>query len=315
MDRIVITDKRAARRFVDSSALAVAYKLAEDACAVIKGKEVDFAVPPIESSTFANYDLLSKYSLHIVNEYDLLQQEQEASPVQDASSYTRSLPLFKPELGLDDKKTAAVDFKTSLVFGSKDSTQQGEKADDTRSYKYYVKVSAAESTRKTGRLETGTSITMADKYPSNPMFQKVAPTARPEAEGTQVWSFCVGEPDYDPHEHIQAASTKAMSEGSNLEKAKRVKCDPATEIVKLVYAEPIPLHTTLEDKYLINPQTLEKTMTAHPDTKATILCNPSNPAGTLHNPEHQELIAAVLRKPYFHRVVVVSDEVFEQLLY
>ncbi|KAE9095884.1 hypothetical protein PF006_g23904 [Phytophthora fragariae] len=153
---------------------------------------------------------------------------------------------------------------------------------------------------------------MADKYPSNPMFQKVAPTARPEAEGTQVWSFCVGEPDYDPHEHIQAASTKAMSEGSNLEKAKRVKCDEATE---LVYAEHIPLHTTLEDKYLINPQTLEKTMTAHPDTKATILCNPSNPAGTLHNPEHQELIAAVMRKPYFHRVVVVSDEVFEQLLY
>ncbi|KAE9095885.1 hypothetical protein PF006_g23903 [Phytophthora fragariae] len=116
---------RAARRFVDSSALAVAYKLAEDACAAIKGKEVDFAVPPIESSTFANYDLLSKYSLHIVNEYDLLQQEQEASPVQDASSYTRSLPLFKTELGLDDKKTAAIDFKTSLVFGSKDSTVRG----------------------------------------------------------------------------------------------------------------------------------------------------------------------------------------------
>ncbi|KAE9177171.1 hypothetical protein PF005_g24611 [Phytophthora fragariae] len=308
--RIVITDKRAARRFVDSSALAVAYKLAEDACAAIKGKEVDFAVPPIESSTFANYDLLSKYSLHIVNEYDLLQQEQEASPVQDASSYTRSLPLFKTELGLDDKKTAAIDFKTSLVFGSKDSTQQGEKANDTRSYKYYVKVSAAESTRQTGCLETGTSITMADKYPSNPMFQKVAPTARPEAEGTQVWSFCVGEPDYDPHEHIQAASTKAMSEGSNLEKAKRVKCDEATEKV-IDHPDALPAQLPGDRQ----ARTLEKTMTAHPDTKATILCNPSNPAGTLHNPEHQELIAAVMRKPYFHRVVVVSDEVFEQLLY
>ncbi|KAE9043626.1 hypothetical protein PR002_g3253, partial [Phytophthora rubi] len=57
---VVISAERAARHFVDNSALAVAYKRAEDACAAIKGEK---------------------------------------------------------ELALGDKKTAAVDFKTSLVFG------------------------------------------------------------------------------------------------------------------------------------------------------------------------------------------------------
>ncbi|KAE9296807.1 hypothetical protein PF008_g23906 [Phytophthora fragariae] len=450
--------ERAARHFVDNSASAVAYKRAEDACAAVKGEEVDFAVLPIESSTLgsihANYDLLLKYGLHIVGEYDLQQQKQEAAPVQqDASSYTRFLLLSKKEdLALDAKKTAAVDFKTSLVFGFKDSAargmltraldvfsqrdldltkiesrpwdgqapqQHGEKAVDTRRYKYlfyvdaqghltdanmaaamrrlsevcaFVRVlgsyvtaqtaedlTAAELARKTGRLETGTNITMADKYPLNPMFQKVAvaktvlihgQTKQMEAEGKQVWSLCVGEPDYNPHERVLAAGARAMTEGNikyahmkglvelrglistYLEKAKGLKYDPATEvlvsngaqqsvyqalytvchpgqkviiptpywlnypeIVKLVYAEPIPLRTTLEENYLINPQELEKTLTAHPDAKAIILCNPSNPAGTLHSPEHLERIAAVLRKPQFRHVVVVSDEIYEQLLY
>ena len=87
------------------------------------------------------------------------------------------------------------------------------------------------------------------------------------------------------------------------------------EIVKLVYAEPIPLRTLLEDDCLINPAELEKTLMAHPDAKAIILCNPSNPSGTLHSPEHLERIAAVLRKPQFRHIVVVSDEIYEQLLY
>ncbi|KAE9019693.1 hypothetical protein PR002_g12727, partial [Phytophthora rubi] len=69
----------AERLFGDNSALAVAYKRAEDACAAIKGEE-------------------------------------------NASSYTGFLLLFKKELPLGDKKTAAVDFKMSLVFGFEDSS-------------------------------------------------------------------------------------------------------------------------------------------------------------------------------------------------
>ncbi|CAH0485221.1 unnamed protein product [Peronospora farinosa] len=447
--------KGAAYHFVDNSASTVAYKRAKDACNAVKNEKVDFAVLPIETSTrgsiHANYDLLLQYDLHIVGEYDL---QEFPTPVHKADlvSYTRYLLLSKKEDLALDVKTNDVDFKTSLVFGFKNSSTRGmlsraltvflqrqldlikiesrpwngqtphqhdKEAVDSSGYKYlfYVDVqghftdtnmaaairriseicsfvrvlgsyatsqykktvTAAELSRKTGRLDTGTCITMVDKYPLNPIFQKVVvaktvlihgQTKQMEAEGKQVWSLCVGEPDYNPHERVLAAGAKAMIEGrvkyahmkglvelrslisTYLEKAKGLKYDPATEvlvsngaqqsvyqalyticrpgqkviiptpywlnypeIVKLVYAEPISLRTTLEENYLINPVELEKTLTAHPDAKAIILCNPSNPAGTLHSPEHLERIAAVLRKPQFRHVVVVSDEIYEQLLY
>ncbi|KAG7393292.1 hypothetical protein PHYPSEUDO_011297 [Phytophthora pseudosyringae] len=86
-------------------------------------------------------------------------------------------------------------------------------------------------------------------------------------------------------------------------------------IITQVKAGLVPLHNSLEEDYLINPAELEKTLTANPETKIVILCNPSNPAGTLHSPEHLEKIAAVLRKPQFRHVVVISDEIYEQLVY
>ncbi|KAE9031102.1 hypothetical protein PF002_g516 [Phytophthora fragariae] len=58
-------------------------------------------------------------------------------------------------------------------------------------------VSAAESTRKTGRHQHDHD----RQLPLKPMFQK-------------VWSVCVGEPEYDPHEHMQVAGAKVMSEGN-----------------------------------------------------------------------------------------------------
>lgn len=232
---------------------------------------------------------------------------------------------------------------------------------------------------KTTRVQTPMQPSMSDKYPLNPIFQKVTvaktmlihgQTKQMEAEGKKVWSLCVGEPDYIPHERVLAAGAKAMLEGNikythmkglvelrdlistYLQKAKGLQYDPATEIlvsngaqqsvyqalytvccpgqkviiptpywlnypeiVKLVYAEPVPLRTTIEENYLINPKKLEKTLTMHPDTKAIILCNPNNPSGTLHSPEHLDRIAAVLRKPQFCHVVVISDKIYEQLLY
>jgi aspartate/methionine/tyrosine aminotransferase len=77
----------------------------------------------------------------------------------------------------------------------------------------------------------------------------------------------------------------------------------------------VRLHNKLEEDYLISPVELKKTLTANPETKILILCNPSNPAGTLHSPEHLEEVAAVLRKPQFRHVVVISDEIYEQLVY
>ncbi|KAJ8535200.1 hypothetical protein ON010_g13537 [Phytophthora cinnamomi] len=77
----------------------------------------------------------------------------------------------------------------------------------------------------------------------------------------------------------------------------------------------VQLRNTLEDEYLINPVKLEEALTANPEIRILILCNPSNPAGTLHSPDQLEKIAAVLRKPQFRHVVVISDEIYEQVVY
>ncbi|KAG7375834.1 prephenate dehydratase [Phytophthora pseudosyringae] len=83
---------RAARHFVDNSALAVAYKCAEDACAAVTDEEGAVFTP-----------------------------EQEADP----TTYTRFLLLPKKKYLALDEKIAGVSFKTSLVFGFKDSTAKG----------------------------------------------------------------------------------------------------------------------------------------------------------------------------------------------
>uniref|UniRef100_K3X935 Prephenate dehydratase domain-containing protein n=1 Tax=Globisporangium ultimum (strain ATCC 200006 / CBS 805.95 / DAOM BR144) TaxID=431595 RepID=K3X935_GLOUD len=220
---------------------------------------------------------------------------------------------------------------------------------------------------------------MADKYPLNPLLNKVTAaktvvihgiTKQLEAEGKQVWSLCVGEPDFAPDQRVLDAGKLAMEQGKvkytdvkgtnelrvaiaeYLDKCKGVKYDAQTEILvsngakqsvyqallavckpgekvvipspywvsypaiaKLVGAEPVVFRTKIEDDYLIDPEALEVFLDAHPESKVIILCNPSNPSGTLHLPEHLAKIADVLRKPRFRHILVVADEIYEQLIY
>jgi aspartate/glutamate/aspartate-prephenate aminotransferase len=86
-------------------------------------------------------------------------------------------------------------------------------------------------------------------------------------------------------------------------------------IITQVRAGLVRLRGNPEDDYLINPQALEDALTANPTAKVLMLCNPSNPAGTLHLPHHLERIAEVLRKPEFRHVVVIADEIYEQIVY
>ncbi|CEG49022.1 aspartate [Plasmopara halstedii] len=120
--------KRAVHYFVGTSVLAVAFKDVHNACAAVKEEEVDYAVLPIETSKmgsiYVNYDLLLNYNLHIIGEYD---QQEILTPEQktNSSSYTRFLLLSKKlNLAWDIKLTGVV-FKTSFVFGFKNSTNNG----------------------------------------------------------------------------------------------------------------------------------------------------------------------------------------------
>jgi aspartate/methionine/tyrosine aminotransferase/prephenate dehydratase/prephenate dehydrogenase len=221
--------------------------------------------------------------------------------------------------------------------------------------------------------------TMAEKYPLNPLLNKVTAaktvvihglTKQLEAEGTHVWSLCVGEPDFAPDARVLQAGMRAMEQGKvkytdvkgtnelrvligeYLDKCKGVKYDPQSEILisngakqsvyqallaickpgekvvipspywvsypaiaKLVGAEPVVFRTKIEEDYLIDAKALEVFLDATAGVKAIILCNPSNPAGTLHLPHQLEEIAAVLRKPRFRHILIVADEIYEQLIY
>ncbi|CAI5726704.1 unnamed protein product [Peronospora destructor] len=244
--------------------------------------------------------------------------------------------------------------------------------------------SLAEVTQRLGNNQTTASIAgedapMTEKYPQNPLLGKIAASKtvaihgmakQLEAEGKQVWSLCVGEPDFAPAKRVLKAGMTAMDQGNvkytdvkgtaelrsliaqYLETCKGVKYDPLTEIlvsngakqtvyqalltitkpgeqvlipapywvsypemVKLTGGKPVILQTKLSENYLIDPVELEKTLVANPRVKSLMLCNPSNPAGTVHSPAHLESIAAVLRKPHFRHILVIADEIYEQLVY
>lgn len=82
------------------------------------------------------------------------------------------------------------------------------------------------------------------------------------------------------------------------------------EIVKLARGVPVYLPTTEANGFKITPEQLEAAIT--PRTQVLILNSPSNPTGTIYSREELTALAKVLVK---HQVVVLSDEIYEKLLY
>ena len=82
------------------------------------------------------------------------------------------------------------------------------------------------------------------------------------------------------------------------------------ELVKLYGGKPVFIETSVESNYKFTPQALEAAIT--PRTKALILCNPSNPTGMVYGKEELEAFAKVLVK---HDVYVISDEIYEHIIY
>ena len=82
------------------------------------------------------------------------------------------------------------------------------------------------------------------------------------------------------------------------------------DIVRLAEGQPVILETREADGYAIDPQRLEACIT--PRTKALILNGPSNPTGAVYDRKTLEAVADVATR---HDVLVVSDEIYEQLVY
>ncbi len=82
------------------------------------------------------------------------------------------------------------------------------------------------------------------------------------------------------------------------------------EMVNLVGGKPIIVPTSAANNYKITAEQL--TSAISPNTKLLILNSPSNPTGSVYSKEELEAIAEVILK---HEIYVVSDEIYEKILY
>lgn len=87
------------------------------------------------------------------------------------------------------------------------------------------------------------------------------------------------------------------------------------EMVKLIGGKVVYLETDISEDYKITGEKLSACLGENPDAKVLMLCNPSNPTGSLHTKSDLEAIAGVLSEPRFEQINIVSDEIYERLCY
>lgn len=83
-----------------------------------------------------------------------------------------------------------------------------------------------------------------------------------------------------------------------------------TEMIKAAGAKAVILKSSPENNYEVVPSELEKAIT--PNTKLFILNSPSNPTGAVYRRKTIEAIAAIAIR---HNIMVLSDEIYEKLVY
>lgn len=84
-----------------------------------------------------------------------------------------------------------------------------------------------------------------------------------------------------------------------------------TQMVKLADGDPVTISTGLDQNFKITPEQLEAAIT--PQTRALILCTPSNPTGSIYSFDELKALAEVLKR--HERVIVISDEIYEHINY
>lgn len=83
------------------------------------------------------------------------------------------------------------------------------------------------------------------------------------------------------------------------------------QMVNVAGASPITVRTSFENNYRMTADQLEKAITE--DTKAVILCSPSNPTGTCYTTDELKSLADVLMK--YPRINIISDEIYEYIVF
>lgn len=83
------------------------------------------------------------------------------------------------------------------------------------------------------------------------------------------------------------------------------------EMVKLAEGTPVFIYAGIAQDFKITPTQLEEAIT--PNTKALILCSPSNPTGSVYTQEELKALANVLEK--HPQVYIIADEIYEHINY
>ncbi len=83
------------------------------------------------------------------------------------------------------------------------------------------------------------------------------------------------------------------------------------QMVLLADGTPVSVEATIEQDFKMTAQQLEAAIT--PNTRALILCSPSNPTGSVYTHAELEALKDVLLR--HERVMVISDEIYEHINY
>ena len=84
-----------------------------------------------------------------------------------------------------------------------------------------------------------------------------------------------------------------------------------TEMVKLAEGVPVMVRTTMDNDFILTPESLEAAIT--PRTKLIVLCTPNNPTGAVYSAENIEALAKVLKR--YPHVSIIADEIYNQICY
>ncbi|MFE6139636.1 aminotransferase [Bacillus sp. NPDC057893] len=124
---------------------------------------------------------------------------------------------------------------------------------------------------------------------------------------------------YDPNDEIIVTVGASQA----LDVAMRAIVNPDDEIliiepsfvsyaplVTLAGGVPVPVATSLEDEFKVQPDRIEAAITTK--TKAILLCSPNNPTGAMLNKSELEKLAVIVEK---YNLIVLSDEIYAELVY
>ncbi|RDW20128.1 hypothetical protein CWR48_05305 [Oceanobacillus arenosus] len=82
------------------------------------------------------------------------------------------------------------------------------------------------------------------------------------------------------------------------------------QLARMTGAVPITIPTSQENNWVVDPNEIEKALTPH--TKMILINSPNNPTGAVYPKEVQERIAEIAIQ---HDLLVVSDEIYEKIIY